>query len=83
MNLTENVEMCIVMGCELITNCHYFTLPEKVYTYEQVHCKYSSFETEGKYLKATDGDRIYFSVMSWPTLKLFKSSSRHHSSQLF
>jgi hypothetical protein len=44
MHLTENVEMCMVMGCELIINCHNFTLPEKAYTYEQVGCKYSSFE---------------------------------------
>ena len=83
MHLTQNVEMCIVMRCELITNWHYFTLPEKAYTYEQVCCKYSNFETGVDLSLNTDGDRIYFSVMSQPTLKLSQSSSRHHSSQLF
>jgi len=55
MHLTENVEICIVMGCELIINCHYFTLPEKAYTYKQECCKYSSFETKHRW-----GQNLFF-----------------------
>ena len=56
MHLTENVEICLVMGCELIINCHYFTLPAKSYTYEQECCKYSSFETKHRW-----GQSLFFS----------------------